>query len=400
MVEKSDGSMSEQAKLLEQRKTEVLLRKDIAEAEKAIAEANLAKLKAQIPTGETKPIEGKITTDEKSGYFAELAAYSAMVSEAGAIAEKVNSLSLEGEKPCLMIVDSLDFCGPDAELHQVSNQLDFWKRQLEDADKRIQELLKPTKLPLAIMAPLAIGLLSAAADIIGYFRIDYDIKGRDIKLSDTALRSLVAGRIHKYPVHMLAFHRIPTSGIIDTFNKRIEERTNLRSKMAQLQSQRIDPLETNQHKTEEERKELSEAKTAYEQAEAVIKAFDDFNKALVSVPAGRSYSPLASAMVRQYLDHIGITHLLYLAVTSSGGESITSHGLFQCGKVGFLSGCVVTYALADCRGQILAADTLSKALYVKFKLGQNSPPEFEARRHSFRQKVKQVFDHLLGVERK
>jgi hypothetical protein len=50
-----------------------------------LANQDLAKLKSQfdlitglLPKGETKPSEGKVTADEKSGYLAELIGYAAL----------------------------------------------------------------------------------------------------------------------------------------------------------------------------------------------------------------------------------------------------------------------------------------------------------------------------------
>jgi hypothetical protein len=69
-----------------------------------------------------------------------------------------------------------------------------------------------------------------------------------------------------------------------------------------------------------EKKEATknQADATYTRSEALLKAFDEFNKELTSVPEGKDYSPLARAAHRQYLDELGITHLLYLTITSIG----------------------------------------------------------------------------------
>ena len=422
----TNNSMSEEERLLQQRKKETALRREIAqeekaiaEAQQAIAEANQAKLQAQIPAGEAKPVEGKITTGEKFGYVAELTAYSAIIRKADAIAQTISSRVPEDAR--LLIVDSLDFCGPDVQLLQVSSQLDFWTKELRAQDRQIKNLLDAARAPSPLAAfaaesllpvvPMAVGALSAAADIIGYFRIDYDIKGQEIELCDTALRARVAQGIQNHPVYLSRFHRIPSSAVIAAFNQSIEQRGQLNLTMAQLKSAVIDQLTTeigrNKQKIQtleaelkklkspeddEEiaekttalgqcRKQLSEAEaaksqheSAYTRAEALIKGFDEFNKVLTSVPAGKEYSLLANAAIRQYLDEMQITHLLYLTVTSSGGEAITGKGLFQSGRVAFLGGGVVTYVLADCTGKIIAADAVVGSSYVKFNLGQDRPP--------------------------
>jgi len=356
------------------------MQKEIAVKQKDIAEANLAALKAQFPPGESKPIEGKVTTDEKSGYVADLVAYHAMIETANIIAGKINNLSLS-EESRLIIVDSLDFCGPEVQLLQVSSQINFWYSELDGQIMSIDGLLpKEVKVeeeiemfglaPIAAGSVLATGLLSSAADIIGYFRTDYEVKGREIKLSDVSLRSLVAGRVDKCPVYLLNFHRISSSDLINRFNTCIEKKKLLRQSMIQLKSQVIDVA------SKKKGEKPSEAEIIYLRSEAVIKEFHEFNKLVNSVPAGSKYSPLASSVIRQYLDGIGATHLLYLAVTSSGGDVITGRGIWQWGKVKYLGGCVASFILADCEGKVIAADTVIQPSYTKLKLGEDRLPVF------------------------
>jgi hypothetical protein len=373
MPENNEDTATGSTDALEQLKKEVLLKKEIAEAGQAIAEADLATLKAKYMTGETKPLEGTITAGEKSGYYAEIVAYSVMDGVADDISEKISGLGLDSDKTRIMMVDSLDVCSADVQLTQVKKQLSYWQGQLNNEKSKIDGLFREEQMMVAIPAlPLVMtGLLGSAADIIGYFRVNYDIKGREIKLSDMALKSLIAGR-SKYPIYIAAFHRISSSDLLDDYNELIKARTALKTDMARLKD-RLDGLAA--HGSEKRKKELE---AAHQETDTLIKSFDEFTKILVSVPEGKDYSPLAVAMIREYFDWLQITHLLYTKVTSSGGDFITSHGLFQWGKVAFLSGCALTYVLAKTDGQIVAADTLTKSRYVKFKLGQKSPPEIKA----------------------
>ncbi len=386
---------------MDDRKKEAEARKAVAEAEKAEAEAKQAQIKAQLPPGEAKPVEGKITTDDKAGYIATFAAYDALVQKADEIAIKINSMSLE--KARILIIDSLDFASSDVQLIQVLKQISYWDGELNAHLEKIKVFIKeigkvskpawPPELSLAEKTGLvevgaglqiAKGVVSSLADIVGYFRVDYDIKGQTINLSNIALHSLVAGRIAAsgHSVFLPGFYHIEPSAVINVledFNKSITGKDRLKVAITNLKESLLDPQVVKKKKdgTPEGKSLISEAEKACENAETLIKEFAEFNKALTSAPQGGGYSPLAAAALRQYLDTKGITHLLYLTVTSGGGEMVIGRGLFYWGSVGFLGGCVVTYVLAKCSGEIMAADTAFGYSSVKYHLCRNKLTPFK-----------------------
>ena len=369
----AENEKTEKEKALEQQLKELKLENGVLEAEKQIAKAKQEKIKAQFPSGEAQPVEGTITTNAKAGYVASLAAYHAMIHKADDIAKKINDLSLEQDNTRIMITDSLDYCGKDALLLQVSTQLSFWDTRLDTQSIRIQGLIGKAPAEARLFAPaisaalpIAEGLTSAVADIVGYFRMGYDIKGQSINISDTSLHSLVAGRI-KYPVYLAGFHGIESSTIMSTFDKCIEKRTQLIIDMTLLR-EKIKTL------TNKEEKEAHEK--VFADSEALIKIFDDFGKVSTSITEGNNYSPLAAAVIQQYLKDEKITHLLYLAVISGGGEMVVGKGLFQWGKVSYLGGCVLTYILAERTGRIISADTLFESSNVKYNLCHNKLSAF------------------------
>lgn len=401
----SNGSSLEQQKAIKEKelelsrldKEEANIKKEIAESQAAEAKAKKAKLEAEIPSGKSQPVEGKITADEKSGYVATLAAYKAMIQKAGTIANEIEKQNL-GNSPRLLIVDSLDFCVLDVQLIQVLNQLSFWKSELHDQIQRIQFLIKAISAPgvepmvkkRGVMAPLTEapavigGIVSSIADIVGYFRVDYEIKGQAISLSNTALQALVASRIDKkkYPVYLPAFHRFESPEKITVINKLndcIKSKGELKRNLYELKVKLSSAYVENKRKngTTKEKKQISDAEMGCKKAEDIINEFAEFNKAVTSVPQGGGYSPIASAAIRQYLNDIGVTHLLYLNVTSSGGEMVIGKGLFQWGNIGYLGGCVITYVLARCSGEIIAANTLIGYSKVMYKLCSNKLSKFE-----------------------
>ena len=65
----------------------------------------------------------------------------------------------------ILIVDSLDFCGPDVQAIQVSAQLDFWLAELEARtaalDRTLQQLAERAKLDMTAVLAAAGGVAAA-----------------------------------------------------------------------------------------------------------------------------------------------------------------------------------------------------------------------------------------------
>lgn len=393
-----DISVEEREKEAATKIKEAEAKKATAEAEKAETEAAQAKLQALTPSGEAKPVAGEVKTDDKAGYIATFAAYNAMIQKADEIAKKINSLSLV--KARIMILDSLDFCNSDVQLLQISSQIDLVEvefkeqvKRIDSAKERLEDMLArpaapkdfaptaPTIVSVASAAlPFVKGAISSIADIIGFFKVDYDVKGQAITLSNTALHSLVAGRLDSQncSAYLPNFHRIQSSDIIKKFENCRFDKDLLKSKTDDLKKLLKDAKVEEKKKsgTTEEQQIISAAEKAGENTETLLNEFTEFYKALLTVPKDGTYSPLAIAAIRQYLDSIGITHLLYLAVASSGGEMVTGKGLFQWGRVGFLGGCVVTYILAKSSGEIVSANTNFGYSGVRYNLGKNKLTSF------------------------
>jgi hypothetical protein len=221
-------------------------------------------------------------------------------------------------------------------------------------------------VPAALAAlQAAKGVVSLAADVVGYFRVDYDIRGQTISLSNAALQALVADRIDKKKcsVFLPAFHRVKSGEripVIDELNGCIRQKDTLKRKIVELRKLSPEPMAQGQETDEakEVKKQASKLEEVCKKAEQVITEFAEFNKAITSAPQGGGYSALASAAIRQYLDVMQISHLLYLNVTSSGGEMVLGKGLFRSGKLGFIGGCVITYVLAKCSGEIVTSNTI------------------------------------------
>ncbi len=425
-----------------------LLKKEQALVAQAAAEAQKATAKAEqpdIPTGTAKPKEGGITLDGQAGYFASLAAYQAARCLAREIANEILPRLADADSVKILLTDAMDFSGKDVLLLQLTQQLAAWQERLDAQNKKVAALLPKEKkvepdetakwelqenetavagmkslagLEAALpVLPLLGGVLSATADIIGYFQTDYSIIGKSVAVDDLAVRASLAGdlRAGSIQAYFPSFHRVAKSQILDDFATAAATRGELQENLDLLNSLVIEPLNVqettlgaesaalqaqlklaeksgNEAQIKRIKEDLAKKQAAlqkviakkvkpelvYARAVGAVNLFDQFNQQITTVAPGSSYAPLAQAAIRGWLDEIGITHLLYAKVTSSGGEVVTSKNFWRPPKMGFLAGSVVTYVLADNDGQVIAANTLTRSEYIKFVLGQDDPPTFGA----------------------
>jgi hypothetical protein len=90
-------------------------------------------------------------------------------------------------------------------------------------------------------------------------------------------------------------------------------------------------------------------------------------------PAGGS--KLAQAVYREKVRDLGITHLLYLNVASSGGETVTRKWVWGSGDTSYFGGAVISYILSRVQGDVLVSDTLPVLYTMEFDPSgrRNSP---------------------------
>jgi len=396
--------------------------KAIAEAQKATVEANKGALEAQLPAaGQAKPLEGTVTTDTDFGFIAELVAHHAIKLKAGELAESVAQAIPENAH--VLITDNLDFCGEDIQVLQVMDQLAYYRDEfaarIEDCTK---SLPAQTPSPLfvqgwigpASLLPAVPGMISAAADIVGYFQSNFEVKSRKVTLANTAIHAIVAGRIKKPGVrlHLPGFHRVKAAPVLDLLKQCITARQTLGRLAAMLKSTASNKKQAEQvllqeqittqeaelktlvspesdEKIQQISREIAEKKDRLanmpslpeEQisaaAETLVQHFDTFNTAITTVAQGKTNPPVFEIAIRQYLDQVGITHILYLAALSAGGEAILEKRLFRSGDIAYLGGGAIACILVDINGAVLYSSEENALARVNYNLGQRLPPVFD-----------------------
>jgi hypothetical protein len=204
-----------------------------------------------LPKGESKPLEGKIETNDRFGYIAELVAYSAVQDLAAEITAGLTADSVLPSGATVLIVDQLDHATGDLPLATIKAQLDAFKLTLSAQLQQNEALLQrkaPESLMLAAPAlvtsvlPLAVAALSLTADIAGYFRTDYQIKGQEFEVKKEVLVSAVASQLQTMNrrVYLENFYQLGRPPLITDFTTTHQDTITLKTLRNRLSTEVVE----------------------------------------------------------------------------------------------------------------------------------------------------------------
>ncbi|HEX6552922.1 MAG TPA: hypothetical protein VF026_09195 [Ktedonobacteraceae bacterium] len=326
--------------------------KRIAQAQQAVVEAQKSTLKAYLPSYESKPLEGKVTLDAKAGSLAELVAYESLKEAASKIAEKVKDVTARHCK--ILVVEDRSLVTSDWPYRSIKETLQQHSSALQQVGAQLDAVLPESELAeeadvadfvgLPALGAIVPSVVGAAADLVGMFRSDYAISGRDIKLASTALvaatsAELTAGKL-PISVQVDGFHLLEGSQVFKGLQdvremcnklelKKMElegkvapaERyiADLRSEVEALRAAYVKALadcaaedKANRLKASlsearkrlkdqgEKERSVSRARALITLTETRIAAFDAFCKAITTAP-DKGYPPLIAAVLREAL---------------------------------------------------------------------------------------------------
>jgi hypothetical protein len=231
---------------------------------------------------------------------------------------------------------------------------------------------------------------------------------REYSLKTNSLIAAVAGslRSEKRKVYIYNFYSMDTVGpqsklmnmyaaLIDCSGRLIQSRNRLlyfvskNTKRHTELSQQTKKIETQTPFTSETEQDAESvnrgigevagwhdrAQSAILASEAIHTEIGTFIKTITSEDNTGSGSTLAKAVFREKVRELGITHLLYLNVVSSGGEAVTQKLLWGSGNTSCFGGAVVSYVLSRIEGDVLASDTLPLLYTIEFDpSGQRNSP--------------------------
>ena len=234
------------------------------------------------------------------------------------------------------------------------------------------------------------GVAGTVADIAGYFRSDNSSRGHNDSVKTEGLITAVAGSLKsdKRYVYVYNFYSMDTTGpqsklmnmyagVLDCSSRLAQSRNRLlyfiRKKTGMLAELKISLEKSGAGTpTAEREQEIMVLKEAIKRetvwldqsamevlaSDAIHAELGTFVKNVTTADAAQPASKLAQAVFREKVHELGITHLLYLGVLSSGGESVTRKWLFGTGTTSYLGGAVVSYVLSRVEGEVLASEIL------------------------------------------
>ncbi len=238
--------------------------------------------------------------------------------------------------------------------------------------------------------PPVTGVIGTAADIAGSYRPGESSQGREVSLKTEGLISAVAGSLksEKRYIYIYNFYSMDTTGPQSKLMNMYAGVLDCSSRLAQSQNRllyfiskktvlladlkmSLKKLEERRPATEGEqeivalKEEIRQGTTWLDRANMEVLSSDAIHtelgilvKNMTMTDAAQPVSRLAQAVFREKVHELGITHLLYLGVLSSGGASVTRKWLLGTGITSFLGGAVVSYVLSRVEGDVLASEIL------------------------------------------
>jgi hypothetical protein len=386
MSEVAEVELDEEAKRLKLEAIKAVARKEIAEAHRAT-------LVSPFPDYDLKPLEGKVEAGASAGLVARLLGYSLLREGASRIVNEIkDELGTEGR---VLLVDDRLLTARDWSYHLVHDELNAHVAALDAA---AEPFPKPPKasdeerrmtLEVATMAAAVIPtIIGAAAGLLGMFRTNYSITGKDFTIGTTPLLAAVTRKLLEAGVGLSVEHfSLAEGAIITKFDatrtKRLELEhrsresrkkvqdadrilADLRMRLKETSASLLAAISENKAETiiSALRQDLATLEGRIKSAEdsvsgdranlaladTVCTRFDTFAASVITPGKDGGYPPLVAAAMWERLrdESNGYTHVLYVAVEGAGGETITNQSyLGKTGVVVFMGGAQISYLLLD-----------------------------------------------------
>jgi hypothetical protein len=329
-----------------------------------------------LPATGAKQPEGKVAVEgEKLGFVNEQIAYYGLKKIALDIHTLIDPKLLASDR--ILITDKLGTAPDDVVYIGVRTQFELYRTLLDNQsgvnDTLIKKVqggpdMKLMELPLLALA-LAPSLIGSVANIAGYFRSDYAIKGMTLEVKNEGLIATVAGALARDNRGVYIFNNYllePASSALMTMLKECQEK-----------SIRLNAQKTVLAALAKKLPELADDMTAASSStDALLSSLDTFLKEVMA-PSGEAPSRLSQAVLRERIRALEITHILYLSVISSGGETITRSRIVGNSLLYYLSGAVVSCILTDTRGKVVVSEFFPVLYSWKFSFdaqGNQEPP--------------------------
>jgi hypothetical protein len=364
----------------------------------------LKNIKDYLPKVTITQPTGEVTLSDKFGYFTEPVAYASVNKAALAIRDrilkKMNDLDKDSK---ILIVDTLNSAGNDLVYIELLLQFRMFdialKAQIDTNEQLIKEInesaVKNRIAPLIgtalLAAPYAV---NALAEIAGYFRTDYKMSGREMTVKTDALITAIAGELVSAspprPIYICNNYLLDIPALM-TSKIFIDRKTDLNAltllecvtlyfdliiRLNLTSSELTSLADKFKETTDTELKNLlTRANQAVKDNDVILKSAGEFFKSVTAIETDQKQSRIGSAVLRDGIRRLGITHLLAITIPSSGGDTISERRFLRNSNK-YLGGLVISYALATVKGEVLSADTVSYYGVMNYNLPQALPDDF------------------------
>jgi len=363
--------------------------KDQQDITKFFATQQLELAKAQrdlitqlVPAGETKGTAGSVTQEGegKTAFIAEQIAFYALNKNSDAICRGI--IKKLGHSPStskILIINQPNFTLDDLPYFDLKAQFDLYFSLVNQQKKIMDKIITPGH-PVAETVLLALGLgaavLSNIADIASYFKTDFTITNLGVTIKNEVPTAAIAGKLADNNISVYVLNNY----FLEPGPGEVSDRTTL---FGMLNGVNEDILVINQLKgrvnarVEEETKNTTDkpsqewfnaAAQSIRDADALIAALNAFLKSITTPDTGQPYSRFAMAMLREKIRSMDISHVLYLNVASSGGETQSEKRPLQEIRFSYIAGITLTWMLIRKDGSVAGTETVSYLYQYKCDL--------------------------------
>ena len=370
--------------------------KKIAELKKAVAEAERDALLAGLPSSDTTGAEGTVTVDDKAGYFAELSAYGTLASAASEIAKNLgDGAGEDGSKSKIILTDEMDLAQKMQLWHLIEGRLDRFDTEFDQQLARTANVTDVDTLGQvegigALVAGLP-ALLGGIADIAAFFKVDIEVKGRDVTLAKNALIAEVANALssNNWSVLLPDLNRSGTGALLTKLDGLATKRRQLverRLKIERIVKEPLAELSKLRKRLAAKKAELAELKKAKPPDQAkidtakreiedledqivpfanietmwkrvakdfdtLLTGYDQYRKAVTEASKDKP-APIESLAIVDVIKGESQASRLHLDIASQGAEIQITKSVWSSGRISYLGGSVCVYFWIDAAGEL------------------------------------------------
>lgn len=360
---------------------EAARRQAIAEADKAVSDAQRAQISALVP--DFSMIEkGETTVKGEQAVFGNLLVQKAMEKAAAKVSAKVAEKFINHGNKSVLITTEADLASTDAIYLEVVTGLDTF---IEDANKLLtpsEDELDSSNYESLDAGPLLGSIASAVPGLLSLFSTNRTLSSFTTTVDTKAAVAGVASTLvadHSIKVQLDDFRTTSLGGSV------VNKEKELKDARINLIKHKLD-IEIGLTQADKDQN------VALDQISDLIKRIDAFIISLHTIPSGGKRSPFGIAILRQHLhvsENGNIEFPMILFIEASAGtvdQLINNKPLLFNDNFHLIGSVAITYWLMDTKTSNVMASGVESDIYELYgKIGKRLVPESNStRRNRFR----------------